>query len=422
MRILVIGGGIGGLATALALHAAGIEVEVFEAAGEVRPLGVGINLQPHAVRELTELGLGQALAANGVATQEFRYANRFGQTIWAEPRGLLAGYRWPQYSIHRGRLQMLLWAAAEARLGPARLHRGRRLAGFSQNETGVTAQFEDGGTARGSALIGADGIHSAVRALLVPGEGPPRWNGALLWRAVSTAQPFLTGASMVQAGHRDTKFVCYPIGEAPGGRVLVNWIAEQRFPTDTPWAREDWNRPARLEDVLPIFADWRFAWLDVPGLIRAAEAVYEFPMVDRDPLPRWRQGRVTLLGDAAHPMYPIGSNGASQAVLDARFLALQLARHGAVEAGLEAYETVRRPATAAVVEANRGDGPDRVMDLVHARAPDGFERLEDVIPRAELEATVNGYKRIAGFDPATLNARESWSVTTAPIPEPRPGA
>ena len=422
MRILVIGGGIGGLATALALHAAGIEVEVFEAAGEVRPLGVGINLQPHAVRELTELGLGEALAANGVATQEFRYANRFGQTIWAEPRGLLAGYRWPQYSIHRGRLQMLLWAAAEARLGPARLHRGRRLAGFSQDETGVTAQFEDGGTARGSALIGADGIHSAVRALLVPGEGPPRWNGALLWRAVSTAQPFLTGASMVQAGHRDTKFVCYPIGEAPGGRVLVNWIAEQRFPTDTPWAREDWNRPARLEDVLPIFADWRFAWLDVPGLIRAAEAVYEFPMVDRDPLPRWRQGRVTLLGDAAHPMYPIGSNGASQAVLDARFLALQLARHGAVEAGLEAYEAVRRPATAAVVEANRGDGPDRVMDLVHAGAPDGFERLEDVIPRAELEATVNGYKRIAGFDPATLNARESWSVTTAPIPEPRPGA
>ena len=422
MRILVIGGDIGGLATALALHAAGIEVEVFEAAAEVRPLGVGINLQPHAVRELTELGLGQALAANGVATQEFRYANRFGQTIWAEPRGLLAGYRWPQYSIHRGRLQMLLWAAAEARLGPARLHRGRRLAGFSQDETGVTAQFEDGGTARGSALIGADGIHSAVRALLVPGEGPPRWNGALLWRAVSTAQPFLTGASMVQAGHRDTKFVCYPIGEAPGGRVLVNWIAEQRFPTDTPWAREDWNRPARLEDVLPIFADWRFAWLDVPGLIRAAEAVYEFPMVDRDPLPRWRQGRVTLLGDAAHPMYPIGSNGASQAVLDARFLALQLARHGAVEAGLEAYEAVRRPATAAVVEANRGDGPDRVMDLVHAGAPDGFERLEDVIPRAELEATVNGYKRIAGFDPATLNARESWSVTTAPIPEPRPGA
>jgi 2-polyprenyl-6-methoxyphenol hydroxylase-like FAD-dependent oxidoreductase len=418
MRILVIGGGIGGLATALALHAAGIEVEVFEAAGEVRPLGVGINLQPHAVRELTELGLGEALAANGVATQEFRYANRFGQTIWAEPRGLLAGYRWPQYSIHRGRLQMLLWAAAEARLGPARLHRGRRLAGFSQDETGVTAQFEDGGTARGDALIGADGIHSAVRALLVPGEGPPRWNGALLWRAVSTAQPFLTGASMVQAGHRDTKFVCYPIGDAPGRRVLVNWIAEQRFPITTPWTREDWNRPARIGDFLPIFADWRFAWLDVPGLICAAEAVYEFPMVDRDPLPRWRQGRVTLLGDAAHPMYPIGSNGASQAVLDARFLALQLARHGAVEAGLEAYEAVRRPATAAVVEANRGDGPDRVMDLVHARAPDGFERLEDVVPRQELEATVNGYKRIAGFDPATLNARESWSVT----PEPRLGA
>ena len=422
MRILVIGAGIGGLTTALALHAAGIEVEVHEAAAEVRPLGVGINLQPHAVRELTELGLGEALARTGIATQEFRYANRFGQTIWTEPRGLAAGYRWPQYSIHRGRLQMLLWEAALARLGPGRLHLGRRLAGFSQDEAGVTARFEDGGMAQGDALVGADGIHSAVRAQLVPGEGAPRWNGAILWRAVSPARPFLSGATMVQAGHRDTKFVCYPIGEAPGGRVLLNWIAEQRFPATTPWPREDWNRLARVEDFLPIFADWRFAWLDVPGLIRAAEAVYEFPMVDRDPLPRWRQGRVTLLGDAAHPMYPIGSNGASQAVLDARFLALQLARHGAVEAGLEAYEAVRRPATAAVVEANRGDGPDRVMDLVHARAPEGFERVEDVIPEAELAATVNGYKRLAGFDPATLNARESWSITTSPTPEPRPAA
>ncbi|SDB13362.1 flavin-dependent oxidoreductase [Belnapia rosea] len=416
MRVLVIGGGIGGLATALSLHAAGIEAELYEAAAEIRPLGVGINLQPHAVRELTELGLGPALAEAGVATQEFRYANRFGQTIWAEPRGLAAGYRWPQYSIHRGRLQMLLWEAARARLGEARLRLGRRLAEFTQDAAGVTAHFADGEAVRGDLLVGADGIHSAVRAQLVPQEGPPKWNGALLWRATSLALPFLTGATMVQAGHRDTKFVCYPIGRVEDGRAVVNWIAEQRFPTDTPWAREDWNRPARKSDFLPIFADWRFPWLDVPSLIEAAEAVYEFPMVDRDPLPRWTEGRVTLLGDAAHPMYPIGSNGASQAVLDARFLALQLATQPGVAAALGAYEAVRRPATAAVVEANRGDGPDRVMDIVHARAPGGFERIEDVVPQAELEATVMGYKRIAGFDPATLNARESWSVRPEPLP------
>ena len=239
MRIIVIGGGIGGLTTALALHAAGIEAELFEAAAEVRPLGVGINLQPHAVRELTELGLADRLAATGIATREFVYANRFGQEIWAEPRGLAAGYRWPQYSIHRGRLQALLWEAARERLGAPRLSTGRRLVGFEQDEGGVTARFADGGTARGDALIGADGIHSAVRAAFFPGEGPPKWNGCILWRAVSLAPPFRTGASMVQAGHRDQKFVCYPIGRAADGRAEINWIAERRYPADHPWPRED---------------------------------------------------------------------------------------------------------------------------------------------------------------------------------------
>jgi 2-polyprenyl-6-methoxyphenol hydroxylase-like FAD-dependent oxidoreductase len=416
MQVLIIGGGIGGLTTALALHAAGIACTVFEASATVRPLGVGINLQPHAVRELTELGLGDALAATGVATREFVYANRFGQEIWAEPRGLAAGYRWPQYSIHRGRLQMLLWQAAAERLGDAALRPGHRLVGFEQDGAGVTAHFADGGAARGDALVAADGIHSSVRAQWHPDEGPPKWGGALLWRATSRAKPFRTGASMVQAGHRDTKFVCYPIG-APDADGLqeINWIAEQRYPTDSPWAREDWNRPGRIETFLPLFADWSFGWLSVPELIRAATAVYEFPMVDRDPLPAWTQGRVTLLGDAAHPMYPIGSNGASQAILDARWLALQLATQPGVAAALAAYEAARRPATAAVVQANRGDGPDRVMDIVHARAPHGFADIEDVAPRAELAAVIGGYKRLAGMDPALLNARESWSV-----PRPAP--
>lgn len=409
MRVLVIGGGIGGLAAALALHAAGLDAVVFEASADIRALGVGINLQPHAVRELSELGLADVLAGAGVATREFTYANRFGQEIWTEPRGLAAGYRWPQYSIHRGRLQMLLADAVRERLGPAALCTGHRLLGFGQDAAGVTAHFEGGGTARGGLLVGADGIHSAVRAGFFPDEGPPAWNGCVLWRATSLAAPFRTGASMVQAGHRDLKFVCYPIGTAPDGRAIVNWIAEKRLPMDAPWPREDWNRPGDIGQFLPDFLDWRFRFLDVPALIRAAEAVYEFPMVDRDPLPWWTRGRATLLGDAAHPMYPIGSNGASQAVLDARWLARCLATHG-VAAGLAAYEAARRPATAAIVAANRGDGPDRVMDLVHARAPDGFARVEDVVPRAELEATVMGYKRLAGFDPATLNARESWSA------------
>ncbi len=409
MRVLIIGGGIGGLTTALALHAAGIDCEVFESAEEVKPLGVGINVQPHAVRELIELGLGPRLAATGIATQEVRYANRFGQTIWSEPRGLAAGYRWPQYSIHRGRLQVLLWETAVERLGAA-IHRGKRLVDFSQDADGVTLRFADGGTARGAVLIAADGIHSIVRQHFYPDEGPPRWEGCLLWRGTTLAPPYLSGASMVLAGNRDRKFICYPIAREPDGQVLTNWIAEERYAPGTAWAREDWNRRGQAADILPMFGDWHFPWLDVPGLIQGAPAIYEFPMVDRDPLPRWTQGRVTLLGDAAHPMHPIGSNGASQSILDARWLARQLVQQPTLDAGLAAYEAARRPATAAVVEANRGDGPDRVLDMVHARAPSGFTDLDTVIPPEELVAVAAGYKHIAGLDPAALNGRESWSV------------
>jgi len=416
MRVLIIGGGIGGTTTALALHAAGIDCAVFESAAEVRPLGVGINVQPSAVRELTELGLGERLAETGVATRELVYANRFGQVIWREDRGLAAGYRWPQYSIHRGRLQTLLWEAARERLGAARVQAGKRLAGFTQDAAGVTAHFADGTTGQGDVLVGADGIHSVVRRHFAPAEGPPKWNGAILWRATSVAPAYLTGASMVQAGSHDQKFVVYPIAELPDGRRLTNWIAELRFDATEAWNREDWNRPGRLEDVLPAFEAWDFGWLDVPGMMRRTEAIYEFPMVDRDPLPGWTDGRVTLLGDAAHPMYPIGSNGASQAILDARRFAWHLATAPGYADGIVAYEAERRPATAALVAANRGLGPDLVLELVHRRAPEGFTELHSVISQAELEDTASGYKKLAGFDPSLLNARESWSVTPAPPP------
>jgi 2-polyprenyl-6-methoxyphenol hydroxylase-like FAD-dependent oxidoreductase len=417
MDVLIAGGGIGGLSAALALHAAGIGAQVFEAAREVKPLGVGINLQPHAVRELAELGLLDALLASGVATREFVYANRHGQEIWAEPRGLAAGYRWPQVSIHRGRLQMLLWEAARARLGADRVRAGRRVLGFEQDASGVTLRLADGASARGEVLVAADGIHSAIRAGFYPHEGPPRWNGCVLWRAVSHGAPFRSGASMVQAGHRALKFVTYPIGAAQDGEQEINWIAERRFAANHDWPREDWNRAGRIEDVLPHFAAWRFGWLDIPALIARAPAVWEFPMVDRDPLPRWTHGRVTLLGDAAHPMVPIGSNGASQAILDGRWLARCLALHGA-SGGLAAYEEARRPATAAIVAANRADGPDRVMDLAEQRAPEGFSDREAVLPHAEIAAILDGYKRLAGMWPEALNARASWGVTPAPRPVP----
>jgi 2-polyprenyl-6-methoxyphenol hydroxylase-like FAD-dependent oxidoreductase len=407
MRVIIAGGGIGGLAAALALHEAGIEVEVFEAAAEIRPLGVGINVLPHAMRELTELGLQDRVASAGIVTRELAYANRFGQMIWSEPRGRFAGYTWPQVSIHRGRLHLVLLEAARERLGDARIHLGARLEGFAQDDLGVTARFAGGATARGDVLVAADGIHSVARALLYPDEGPPKWNGAILWRATSIAEPFLTGATMAVAGNRDEKFVVYPIADLPDGRKLTNWIAERRVDPNQEWKREDWNRPGRVEDFEATFRDWRFDWLDIPALIRTAQSVYEFPMVDRDPLPRWTHGRVTLLGDAAHPLYPIGSNGSSQGILDARTLALKLATIADPVAALEAYEAIRRPATAALLEATRGDGPDIVLDIAEARAPDGFADIEAVMPQAERAEIAAHYKRLAGFEPATLNARPS---------------
>lgn len=412
MKVIVSGGGIGGLTLALALHQAGIGVEVYEAAAEPKPLGVGINLQPHAMRELFELGLGERVLAAGVPTRELLYLNRHGEEIWREDRGLHAGYRWPQVSIHRGELLMLLLAAARERF-PQALHFGARGLGALSEGAGASLHLSGGGVARGDAVVAADGIHSAVRAQWFPDEGPPRWNGCILWRATSEHPGFLSGRSMFQAGTNDVKFVCYPIREAAGGRpALINWIAEKRVDPSLPWSREDWNRPGRIEDFLPLFEDWRWPWLSVPDLIGRTQAVYEFPMVDRDPLPRWTHGRATLLGDAAHPMYPIGSNGASQAILDARVLAFHLATTGDAEAGLAAYEAARRPATAAVVNANRGAGPDVVLDMAERRAPSGFGAAgrEAFLPQAELQAIADGYKRTAGFEPAVLNARPSYSA------------
>jgi 2-polyprenyl-6-methoxyphenol hydroxylase-like FAD-dependent oxidoreductase len=421
MRVVIVGAGIGGLTLALSLHAAGIEAEVHEAVAELRPLGVGINLLPHAVRELTELGLGEALAELGVATEALIYANRFGQEIWREPRGRFAGYAWPQYSIHRGRLQMLLAETVRTRLGADAIRTGRAATAAETGPDGVAVRFTEragGGTleVRGDLAVACDGIHSALRAQAYPEEGPPIWNHRVLWRGVTEAQPFLGGATMIMAGHQDMKFVAYPIDPAAAaqGRSLINWIAELRFPDTIEWRREDWNRPGALADFLPRFEAWNFGWLDVPAVIRGASQVYEYPLVDRDPRERWTFGRTTLLGDAAHPMYPIGSNGASQAILDARTLAYNLATEPSVEAALVAYEAARRPATTRIVLANRGNGPEQVMQLAETRAPAGFSNIHDVIPPDELEATAGGYKALAGFDREALNARASLSP-------PRPG-
>ena len=423
MTVLIAGGGIGGLTLALSLHQVGVPVTVFESTPDIRPLGVGINLLPHAVRELDELGLLPALDRLGLRTAELAYYSKRGQLIWSEPRGEAAGYHWPQFSIHRGELHMMLLDIARQRLGPDRIVSGWHLAGWREADGSIHADFVDRasgalrGTAAGSLLIGADGIHSSLRRRLYPGEGAPVWNGAILWRGTARAAPYLSGRTMIMAGHEFQKFVAYPLsGPDNNGKVLINFIAERKFAADHDWRREDWNRPGELDDFLPQFEDWTFDWLDVPGMIRAAKSVYEYPMVDRDPLPHWTDGRATLLGDAAHAMYPIGSNGASQAIMDARVLTREIVTLGATPEALAAYEEERRPATAKIVLANRQNGPEQVMQRVEELAPDGFERVEDVLTPGELEDTADGYKKLAGFDKDTLNRRPSIvPCTQAPL-------
>ncbi len=411
MKVLIVGAGPGGLATALHLHRLGIECEVFEAVPEIRSLGVGLNLLPHAVRELTILGLGDRLAASGVATAELAYYSKFGSPIWSEPRGLAAGYHWPQYSIHRGAFQMLLLEETIARLGAHRVHTGHFLESFSEDADGVTATFlpQPAGAEvkhRADVLISAEGIHSVARRTFYPNETQPEYSGRVLWRGTTEAPPFLTGRSMIMAGYANRKFVAYPIRETnpQTGRALINWVADVYVGGEAPPPR-DWNRRTEIDIVLPHFHDWHFDWLDVPALIKGASAVYEYPFVDRDPLPRWSFGRVTLLGDAAHPMYPIGSNGASQAILDAAAVANALVTHTDPVAALKAYENERLDKTAALVLSNRKQGPEIVMQMVEDRAPRGFAQLSDVISREELEEVANRYKAIAGFERDRLNAQ-----------------
>ena len=411
MTILIAGGGIAGLSLALTCHQIGIPFKVFEATRTLAPLGVGINLQPNAVRELFDLGLENALPKIGVATREYGMFTKHGLEIWTEPRGLLAGYNWPQYSVHRGKLQMLLYETLVEKSGPDCVEAGWRAAGFENTAGGpklhlTSATDGAGRTVAGSLIVGADGIHSAIRAQMQPDEGPPIWGGAVLWRATSEAKPFRTGASMALIGHSTQRFVTYPISEpdAETGFATINWIAELTFDPDAGWNKEDWNRQAEISAFLPAFADWRYDWLDPPELIKSAAKVFEYPMVDRDPVPSWTEGAVTLMGDAAHATYPVGSNGASQAIIDARKLGRHLLEQGVNPNALNAYQDEMLPTANKIVLTNRGSGPDAVLQMIEDRCGGMFKRIEDVATEEELSAHAAKYKAIAGFAISELNS------------------
>lgn len=420
-KILIAGAGIGGLSAALALHASGFtNIHIFEAASTLTTLGVGINVQPSAVLILRNLGLLEALEKTAIKTQELNYYNRHGDAIISEKRGVAAGYAVPQFSIHRGEFQMLLLSAVKERLGEDVVRLNHALSGFEQDEKHITAQFSqkrDGAEAEmvavtGDVLIAADGINSTARRILYPKEGPPRFSGRMLWRGCIEREPYLTGASMVWAGHADQKFIAYPISQrsADKGKSLVNWIAELRIrgkdDTDLTPPKTDWTKAVNKEVFAGPFESWRCGGLEMQDLIESTEKVFEFPMSDRDPVEQWSFGRLTLLGDAAHAMYPIGSNGASQAIIDAESLAKHLSSSiEKIPVALKAYEQERLPPTAKIVMANRANGPDHVLQLAEERARDGFKDVHDIIPKEELENIGKAYKKVAGFEMDSVNQK-----------------
>jgi 5-methylphenazine-1-carboxylate 1-monooxygenase len=406
--VLIVGGGVGGLALALSLHQAGISCRVFESAPEVLPLGVGINLLPHAMRELSELGLQDELAALCIETRELAFYSRHGQFIYKEPRGRYAGYDWPQLSIHRADLHKVLLDAARARLGDDAIRLGHRCVRVEQDSAGITLHFDKAAPQTGRIVVGCDGIHSAIRLHLYPDQGPPKYSGVNMWRGTVPWPAFLGGDTMVSTGWMTVgKTVIYPVRPAAaGGKPLINWVAELERPEAV---RQDWTGRGRLSDIMPAFAGLKFDWLDISGMIESTDEILEYPMVDRDPLDRWTFGRITLLGDAAHPMYPRGSNGAGQAIIDARYLTGRIKQLGTTEEALKEYEKVRNPLTAKVVLTNRTDPPDTILREVWQRSKgQRFDRIEDVISANELEAISERYKKVAGFDRETLRTRPSF--------------
>lgn len=410
--VIIAGAGIAGLALALTLQQIGVHCTVVETVPEMKPLGVGINLQPNAVRELGDLGIGpDRLAGIGLAAREWALVGRNGRDIYAEPRGLDAGYRWPQFALHRGQLQMLLLREAQKRLPSGSIRTGCRVIGYRKLEAGgVVADIQQSDGSRselaGHVLVGADGIHSAIRAQMHPDQPPIHWGGAFMWRGTSLGRPIRTGASFVGLGTHRHRLVFYPISapDPATGLAVINWIAEVTVDNAGGWQNADWNRRVRHEEFVHHFDGWNYDWLDVPAMLRGAESVYEYPMIDRDPVPNWNDGPVVLIGDAAHAMYPTGSNGASQAIVDARQLGASILRHAVGAAALSDFDRRFREEISALVLRNRGAGPFGLLNLVDERCGDDFEDIDAVVPRAERDAFMARYKAAAGFAKDRLNA------------------
>lgn len=409
-RVIIAGGGIGGLTMALTLHQIGVPCVVLEVSREMKPLGVGINLQPNAVRELYDLGLSKDdLDDVGLPVREWALLGLNGKEVYAEPRGAEAGYRWPQYAVHRGGLHMLLYRTLLDRLGPQAVRLGTRVEHYETGGEGVTVRYRDhagaGQSLDGRLLVGADGIHSAVRLQMHPDQPGVQWGGAIMWRGTVRAKPLRTGASFVGLGSHRKRMVIYPISRPEAdGRALINWIAEMTVETQGHWPDGRWFRPVEVADFVHHFKEFRYDWLDVPDMLEQADCAYENPMIDRDPVPTWVDGPVALMGDAAHAMYPTGSNGASQAIVDARVIGAKMLTHGVTPQALAAYDAALCAPISELVLKNREAGPFGLLDILDARCGGVFDDIDAVIPAAERREFMARYKSAAGFAIEALNA------------------
>ena len=409
-KVIIAGGGIGGLTLALTLHQIGVPFLVLETSHTMRPLGVGINIQPNAVRELFELGLtSEVLGTIGVPAKEWALVGLNGREVYSEKRGLDAGYNWPQFAAHRGELLMLLYRTLIERAGAESVMLDARVDKYLKRPSGevdVSVRGSDGSRFQisGRLLIGADGIHSAVRAQMHPDQPPIHWGGAIMWRGTVRAKPLRTESSFIGLGTHQHRMVIYPISKpSADGTVLTNWIAELTVDRNEGWLGNNWFKEVPIESFAHHFESFRYDWLDVPTMLNKSECGYMNPMIDRDPVATWIDGPVALMGDAAHAMYPTGSNGASQAIVDARVIGAAILTRGLTPDALKLYDNQLCKKVSELVLRNRLAGPFGLLDILNDRCGGVFENIDTIIPLEERNEFMSKYKAAAGFAIEALN-------------------
>jgi 2-polyprenyl-6-methoxyphenol hydroxylase-like FAD-dependent oxidoreductase len=409
-KVIIAGGGIGGLTLALTLHQIGVPFLVLETSRTMRPLGVGINIQPNAVRELFDLGLtSEILDTIGVSAKEWALVGLNGKEVYAEKRGLDAGYNWPQFAAHRGELLMLLYRTLIERAGAESVMLDAKVVKYLKQTAGevdVSVKRSDGSRFQisGSLLIGADGIHSAVRAQMHPDQPPIHWGGAIMWRGTVRTKPLRTESSFIGLGTHQHRMVIYPISKPEAdGTVLTNWIAELTIDRNEGWFEDNWFKEVPIESFAHHFEGFRYDWLDVPSMLNESECGYMNPMIDRDPVSTWIDGPVALMGDAAHAMYPTGSNGASQAIVDARVIGAAILTQGLTPDALKSYDDQLCKKVSELVLRNRSAGPFGLLDILNDRCGGVFENIEAVISLEERNEFMSKYKTAAGFAIEALN-------------------